>query len=483
MSKKKKDKVVITPVGYSAQSVTGSCNIIEFGNTTIAVEIGGVQEGHTVLENYNLNKEMLSKIKPQKLDYIFVLHCHFDHIGNICSIYATGKCDAKLIVPQGSSGCLEKMWRDSAKINLKDCTALHKKTGKVYDPFYQDEDVDYTLSHIEEYCSNEVHELTDELSFRYIPAGHIRYSQQLELFIKVNGHIHKILVTSDLGNVLLENEKIFVEKFQPVTKSSVVLAESTYGLRDREPTKSDLKKDNEKIKSAVNQFCVEGNGRLFIPVFSLDKSLYFIHKLYKMFGDDPSFDTPVLLTSPLAVSLAREYYSNMEDGSYEKEECKKLFAWKNLQLLTNPEEIMLAIKDTKPKVVLASSGMLTAGWSIAWVQSILPRSNDCILFCGYCGEGTLGAKIKHGDQQKTITIGGKPVKNRCQIIELKSFSSHMQRKQMINYYKNIQADKIYLLHGDEKARIHLKEDLQEELSKMCKTTKVSVVNKSTVITL
>ena len=483
MSKKKKDKITITPIGYSAQSVTGSCNIIEFENTTIAIEVGGIQEGHTILENYNLNKEMLSKIKPNKLDYIFILHNHYDHIGNVCSMYATGKCDARLIVPKDSVGCLEKMWRDSAKINLKDCTTLNKKTGKSYYPFYEEDDVDYTLSYVEEYESNEIHVLSDSLSFRYVPSGHIRYSQQLELFIKINNHVNKILITSDLGNLVTQDEKIFVEKFKPVSKANIVLAESTYGLRSKELTKSDLKKDNEKIKSAVTQFCIEGNGRLFIPVFSLDKSIYFIHKLFTMFGDDPNFKIPVLLTSPLAVSLAQDYYEKMEKGSFEKEECKRMFEWKNLQLMSNPEDIMLAIKDNKPKIILSSGGMLQSGWSISWAQSILPRKNDCILFCGYCGEGTLGAKIKHGNEQKTINIGGKPIRNRCQIIELKSFSSHMQRKQMIDYYKNIQADRIYLLHGDEKARLELKEDLQEAIANMSKTTKVSVVNKSTVISL
>ena len=57
----------------------------------------------------------------------------------------------------------------------------------------------------------------------------------------------------------------------------------------------------------------------------------------------------------------------------------------------------------------------------------------------------------------------------------------MQHTDLVNYYKNIVADKIYLLHGDEQARKELKEDLQEELTKMCKSTKVALVNKSTVI--
>ena len=59
----------------------------------------------------------------------------------------------------------------------------------------------------------------------------------------------------------------------------------------------------------------------------------------------------------------------------------------------------------------------------------------------------------------------------------------MQHNDLVNYYKGIVADKIYLLHGDEEARMELKEDLQDELRKMCKSTKVAIVNKSTIIRL
>ena len=39
-------------------------------------------------------------------------------------------------------------------------------------------------------------------------------------------------------------------------------------------------------------------------------------------------------------------------------------------------------------------------------------------------------------EQKTININGKPYKNKAQIVDLCSFSSHMQRKELINYYKS-----------------------------------------------
>lgn len=448
-----------------------------------AVEMGGIQEGHTVLANYNMNKKMLSEIKFKNLEYIFVCHDHYDHIGMIPAAFARGS-NAKVIVPNGSTSILREMWMDSVHIMQRDCEALMKKSDKAYYPFYTEEDVQIALAHIEEYSSNEIIQLTNELSFRYSPAGHIMLSQQLELFITLNNHTSKVLVTSDLGNLVTEDKRVFVENLKRVEKANVIIAESTYGLRNKRNKKKDLEKDLEKIKSVIEQFCVHNNNRVLIPTFSLDKTAVMLWYLYQMFGHDENFKVPILVDSPLAIRLLGCYSSILKEFNDERsEKFEEMMSWKNIRLVNEYTDSAAAMEDKNAKVIISSGGMLQSGRSVTWAQHIIPRSNDCILFAGYCGEDTLGWKIKHAKEQKTITVNNKAVANRCQVVELLSFSSHMQHDDLVNYYKGIVADKIYLLHGDEAARTELKEDLQEALSKMCKSTKVSIVNKSTVIRL
>ena len=480
MAKKKKE-ITVTPIGYSAQSVTGSCNLIEFGNTKLAVELGGIQEGRTPLANYKANREQLSKIRSQELNYIFLEHCHYDHIGLVPAMYANGKCTAQIIVPAGSTSILREMWLDSAKIMEKDCEYLRRKFGKTYNPFYSNEDVEIALAHIAEHPSNEMIQLTEELTFRYIPSGHIFLAQQLELYINLKNHITKILVTSDLGNPITEDHHVFVEKFQPVSKTNIALVESTYGLRSKRNSKKDFNKDLEKIKTVIEQFCIEGHGRVLFPVFSLDRTPFMMWLIYSLFKDDSSFKIPVIVDSPLAIRLLHCYSSILT------QEKKKMFDgmmnWPNFKFTVEYTDSAACMEEKSPKVILSSGGMLQSGRSIQWAQSIVPHSRDCIVFSGYCGEGTLGYKIKHAKEQKTVTINNKILQNRCQMIELVSMSGHMQHNELVNYYKNIQADTIYLLHGDVQARIELKCDLEDELSKMCKSTKVKIINKSTVIRL
>ena len=157
-------------------------------------------------------------------------------------------------------------------------------------------------------------------------------------------------------------------------------------------------------------------------------------------------------------------------------------SWKNIKRIITPEDSKAAIADKGAKVICSSSGMLTAGRSVKWTQSILPNENDLIMFVGYAGEDTLAYKIKHEKEQKTININGKPIKNKAQIIDLLSFSSHMQRKDLINYYKGINCDKIYLVHSD-KSKLEFKQDLENAINDCLKSTRVISVNSGTKINM
>jgi metallo-beta-lactamase family protein len=394
-------------------------------------------------------------------------------------MYSTGKCDAFIIAPKGSTTILREMWLDSAKIMDKDCEYLSKKFSKNYIPFYNNANIEEAISHIVEFGSDEIVSLTDQLSFRYINAGHILLSQQLEMFIKINNHTSKIAITSDIGNTLTEDGRVFVEKFKPITNANIVLGESTYGLSCKSMTKNDFKKDLEKIKSVVIQYCVDSNNRVLIPTFSLDKTPIVLKYLYDMFGKDKSFKVPIIVDSPLSIRLLNHYSSILEDEK--KELFDEMMTWKNIQLIIDHKDSASCIEASGSKVILSSGGMLQSGRSVSWAQSIIPKATDCLLFMGFCGKDTLGWRIKNSKEQKTITIKNKILKNRCQIVELRSFSSHIQNTELINYYKNINTECIYLLHGDEESRLQLKESLEKEIANMSKTIKVKVVNKSTVI--
>lgn len=477
---KKKDKVQINIIGGNAESVTGSCTQIVTNEHVYLFELGMIQDGHTPLENYRKNAKLLQKIRPQELDYIIIGHCHLDHIGLIPALYARGKCHAKIIVPKRSTCILKEMWLDAAYINQRDVDIINLK-DRNYEPFYNEDIVMNTLNYIEEIGSDEIIKISDELSIRYKNAGHILLSKQAEVYINGNSHTRKILFTSDLGNLATQESRVFVDNFEPISTANIVIGECTYSERNRkEITKKTLETDMQKIKSAIEQYCVDNGRRVLIPTFSLDRMPYIIWILYSIFGQDESFKIPVLIDSPLANRLLDCYSSILEGDA--KEKFDQMMSWKNIKRIITPEDSKAAIADKGAKVVCSSSGMLTAGRSIKWVQNILPNENDLIMFVGYAGTDTLAYKIKHEKEQKTININGKPYRNKAQILDLLSFSSHMQRKDLINYYKGINCNKIYLVHSD-KSKLEFKQDLEKAINDCLKSTKVIAVNNGTKISI
>lgn len=438
------------------------------------------QDGYTPLETFRKNQEILRGIRPKEINLVIIGHLHLDHQGLIPALYSWNNCTARIIVPEKSTQILKEMWLDAAFINQRDAEKLTNSLGRQVNPLYTEAEVFQALNHIEEIPVDEIVSLDEYISARYSPAGHILLSQQCELFIGEN-HKRKILFTSDLGNLKIQENKIFVEPFSPVSTANLVVGEATYSARSRVITKKDVEKDIEKIRSVIDQFCIENHRRVLLPVFSLDRTPYMLWIIYSLFKDDPSFNIPVLIDSPLAIRLLG-CYSSILDGEA-KDQFDEMMSWKNIKLIVDPEDSRAAIADKEAKVILSSSGMLTAGRSIYWTTDILPCSGDCILFCGYSGPDTLAYRIKNGTDKKTISINGKQCKNRCQIVELKSASSHMQRDDLINYYKGIKCEKIYLVHSDPETLLEFKEDLEAAISECLRSTRVVAVNKSTKITL
>lgn len=477
---KKKNEVIVEIIGGNAEGVTGSCTRIKTSEHCYLFECGMIQGRHTVLENYHANMKYIQKIKPQEVEFIIIGHLHADHIGMIPTLYARGKCNAKIIVSKGSTSILKEMWLDSSYINCRDIEVLNLKNDRNYEPFYTEDIVYKTLEYVEEIDSDKIETLSDELAIRYTDAGHILLSKQCELYINGGSHTRKILFSSDLGNIATQDSRVFVEKFKPVSSANIAIMECTYCAKDRQCTKDTYKKDVEKIRAVIDQYCVDNNSRVLIPSFSLDRTPYILWILYSIFGKDENFKVPILVDSPLTNRLL-DCYSSILDGK-SKEQFDEMMSWKNIHRIIQPEDSKAAIASSGAKVILSSSGMLTAGRSIKWTQNILPHVEDCILFMGYTGEDTLGYKIKHEKDNKTININGKPYKNKAQIVDLKSFSSHMQRQDMINYYKTLNCEKIYLVHGDSN-KIEFKHDLEDAISDCLKSTKVVAVNSGTKISL
>jgi metallo-beta-lactamase family protein len=446
--------------------------LVEYENTKILLDCG-LYQSNRLLEDYKVNSRKFN-FDPKDIDYIFISHVNIDHFGLLPKIYKEG-CQAEIITYYDSVDFIKPMLEDSAFIMERDMVAINKKHPNL-PPVYSIEDISETLKHIRGYNIDVLYKLNDTVSFELKGAGHIIGSTQIVLYIKeASGYVHKIAYSGDIGNTLFDNP--FIDKFEPINKCNVFIGETTYSDSKRIASKHDRDKDIEKLRTVIDTVCNDRHGRILIPCFALQRIQTMLKVLYDIYGNDENFNIPIVIDSPLAVKLTNVFKETLIGE--QKELIDKITSWKNLKMISDAEDSKVCVLDKTPKIILASSGMVNNGRSVHYLKDMLPRSNDCIVFCGFMCEGTIGWKIKNEVKQKTITIDGKVYPNKCQVMNLKSFSSHMQYEQLLNYYKSINCDRLYLVHGDAKTKGEFKKVLEEELSKMNKTTKIIAVNKLT----
>lgn len=471
---KKKNKIRVRFIGKNATEVAGSCVLVETDSKKILLECGLAQGESTLLKKYQANTKKFD-FKPKEIDYLFVFHLHLDHIGLIGRLVKEG-FRGRIIAPSGSKSFFEVIGLDSAFIMQKDAQDLTTKFKKFFEPIFEEKHVHQALSLWEEFTVGEKIVLDDEVELRYLNSGHIINACQGELWVKNNNRTVKIGITSDLGNIKLQ--QYYVKEFEPIEKANLLIGETTYSDKNRIITKKNRLKDLEKIKSVVIETCIEKKGKVLIPSFALQRTQCILTYLYDLFGKDENFNIPIYIDSPLAIKNCELFLQELEGEQLEK--FQEVMSWKNVFLLPEFNDTKEAIERKESCIFISCSGMLVGGRAVYNCMKLLPNANNHILFVGYSAEDTLAWRIKQ-KKTKTIAMNGKTVPCRCQITNLTSFSSHMQRDDLINYYSSGNFDKIALVHGDMKNKIEFGKDLQEAIGRKNKTNKVIAVNKGTEI--
>ena len=476
MSPKSKDKIQIQFVGEAASEVTGSCIWVKTPHVEFLIECGLYQSSGNILSEYKINNAPF-KFKPKNISCVFGCHCHGDHILRIPLLFKRGM-RAPVIMPAGSAPIAQILMEDSARIMACDALDLSKQYGREYAPIYTQDHVDMCMAHLREYPMGEIIQLDEYVKFRFVPSGHIMNAAQIEIFVTEGNITKTIAYTSDLGNTHIK--PYYANDFEPIHKANIFIGETTYGGEHRIATQRVRNKDLQKLKSVIENTCQNDRGRVLIPCFANSRSQVMLTHLYDMFGEDPSFKVPVLFDTPMGVRVC-EAYRRLLTGEDAKK-WDKVLQWPNIKFITDPMESKAWQNDDNPAVIISSSGMLTHGRSRAYAKALLGDSRNVIAFCGFSVDNSLASIIKEG-KVKTIKLGGKRVANRCRVVDLHSFTSHAQRDELLNYYSNVDCEKVLLVHGDMEGKREFAADLEREISKKDKTSKVVCVNKSYMLGL
>lgn len=436
-------------VGGNAYDVTGSCTIIKWHNYKFAVDCGLIQTNNLIAD-YRANRDMMKKIKPKDIQYFFITHLHADHLSGLLLAYHRG-CQAHIYIPAGSSKIMKIMLEDSAKIMEQDALKMQNKHGIKVAALATVDDVERVMNRVIELPFGKDIDITDGVKIRLYHAGHIINSSQIVLTFQ-EGYVKKrIGFTGDIG---AENKSKSVIPIEPLSKCNIVVGEATYSDPSRcYSYKKDRWYDRELMKTAINQY-----QKILIPVFSLQRCEDILEELANL-----ETNCPIYLDGPLACKI---YHNWPELLDYEDRLNFKLIEeW--------PQSVELQASN-QHCIILSSSGMLSAGRALSHLKTLLPNPNNCVLFCGYSTPNTLAYEIKNG--AKEIKVDGEMIANNAQIYCMNTFSSHANYQQLMQYYQQIEYDKLCLVHSNFETKVEFAKTLKEKLANQGKSSRVIAVN-------
>ena len=480
MSKKIKNCMIFS--GYAAQDVTGSEIAINYNGKNILIECG-MHQSSDILKAYNANIQKLP-IKASKIDYVFVMHTHIDHIGRLPILFKRG-FSGKIICTPETKVLAKDLLINSSYIAESDARHLSHKYHKVYQPLYDKYDVNTVMDYFVTYDTyNTIHTLDDTVSFQFFKNSHCVGACSLQLILNNGKETKKITYTSDLGAIHTNNSFVNNLDYKGITNtySDIFIGESTYGDGKRD-TKRLRSKDLEILKSTILN-TLESGGCVLNPSFSFARTQEMLKCIYYMFSDNEEFgDTEVFVDSLLSTTMCEDYLKVLSGADLY--EWKKIMGWKNLRFIKDKSDSISNISDKRPKVVISSSGFCMNGRVVDYLKSYIENENNTIIFSGFCGADKtyLGYRIKNAKPNEIINIDGKGYKNAAHVVNLVTFSSHADFADLNEIYSNLKTNKLVLVHGSEQAKINLKNSLEQRISKNNKTYKVVCATKGMVINL
>lgn len=462
----KKDKVKVELVGTSADGVTGSMYYIIYNDKQILLDCGLYQtSSDDILKQYKVNHRNY-KIPFQDLDAVIISHLHMDHVGLVPYLFARGY-NGNVYIPKGNKVLAKIMWEDSLKIFESDCIKLEKRFDVNATPLYTQDDVEMAMSHLVELPFGEDIVLFDDLIVRYYHASHIVNAAQVYLTFKINQTVKHLGFTGDIGSDIYKD---YILPYETLPYCDVLIGECTYGNSHKTHKQKDREKDIEKIKCVIDQCCQNDTEKVLLGSFSLNRLQDILTTLYKIYGNDETFATPIVIDAPLGKKISDIWGKLVEK---DVKLWQQVISWKNIVWVDSYEDSQTWQKLQTSQVVISTSNFMKNGRIVSWLKSILPHENSRVLVCGYAGnEDSVAYQIQHN--KKYVTIDGEQVRSRANVMQLTSFSSHACRSELLERYITIPYNRIYLVHGEKSGKVEFAKLLREELSKADRSSKVHI---------
>ena len=441
----------------AAQTVTGSQHLIEVNGSRILLDCGLYQGRRS--ETYERNRN--HPFDPAKIDAVILSHAHIDHSGNLPHLV---KHDFRgpIFATKATADLADVMLRDSGHIQEADAMFVNKKRAKrgepPIEPLYTLEDAEQVASHFRPMEYDQAFEAAPGVTVRFVEAGHILGSAAVVLDIEENGRRVRLWFSGDIGRRKLPLLR------DPVLPdiADYLLMESTYGDKPHRDPDAAYLEFRDVVKKTI-----ERNGKIIIPSFAVGRTQELVYFLNQMINDGSISRIPVFVDSPLAVNATEIFEKHPE--CFDKETHEFIRTHRHPALEFNGLTYTRSVEESKalndrhdPMIIISASGMAEAGRILHHLRNNIEDPRNTVLIVGWQAPYTLGRRL--AEREKRIKIFGEAFTRRAEVATIGGLSAHAGQDMLVEYALTVkdQVRKVFLVHGEEKSAMALKEKLAEE---------------------
>ena len=438
----------------AAGSVTGSKYLLESEGKRLLVDCGLFQ-GNRELKDRNWKP---LPIDPKTIDWCVLTHAHLDHTGWLPRLVKDAYRNP--IFANGATIELSGiLLRDSGHIQEEDAEHAQAKKYSRHEeplPLYTEADVEPVMKLFREIPRTGSFTISPQFAVRSYDAGHILGSSSLEITVTEGGKTFVIVFSGDIGRY----EQPILNNPATPPRADFLLCESTYGDRDH-PSGSPL----DALADVVNRVSKRG-GSIVIPAFAVGRTQTMMYILRELEDAQRIPHLPVYIDSPMAITATDLYLRHHEDHSPEFSREEK----SGDPLNTHEFHLARTVEESKqinalrtPRIIISASGMITGGRVLHHLAQRLPDSRNAVLLAGFQAEGTRGRALLEG--AKTLRIHGEDVAVRAEVVELRQFSAHAGKSELLRWLGAFQAPpkQTFLVHGEPAAAAALKASIETQM--------------------
>jgi len=440
--KGEQNMIKVTCLG-AAGSVTGSNYLIENSlGKKVLVDCGLFQGG----KQMELRNWQDWGFDPTQIHTLFLTHAHIDHSGRIPKLVKDG-FRGKIITSPPTAELCQIMLLDSAHIQEMDAewqTRKDKRKGKKEMlPLYTTKDATQSLQYLSPTERDQIITVEPGIKARLRNAGHVLGSSIVELWIEEANEETKLVFSGDLG----KQNQLIIKDPHEIFAADYLFIESTYGNRLHRPFEDSKKELLEAI-----QYALSHKEKVIIPAFALERTQEILYLLGEFWRDNILPNIPVYLDSPLAIQATKIFRKNKK---YYDEQARAIvdqgfdpFDMPNLHFTPTTEE-SIAINETPGSaIIIAASGMCTAGRIKHHLKHNLWRTGASIIIVGFQAQGTTGRKIVDGEKQ--VKIFREDVAVKAKVFTIGGFSAHADQKDLLDWVSHFAEPRprVFVVHGE-----------------------------------